>query len=109
MAFSWLVNRGDPNHLLSGMILQAWLKEPPLTLTPSSRLQASGQRRVEDVLAASIYGLTGYRNGHKPLKIWVPILQRFGTMFFLGVSKFGFRSFHDAIVNVNVQTSSTLQ
>ena len=23
MAFSWLINGGDPNHLLTGMILQA--------------------------------------------------------------------------------------
>ena len=25
MAFPWLINGGDPNHLLSGMILQACL------------------------------------------------------------------------------------
>ena len=24
MAFLWLINGGDPNHLLTGMILQAW-------------------------------------------------------------------------------------
>ncbi len=25
MAFSWLINGGDPNYLLTGMILQVWV------------------------------------------------------------------------------------
>ena len=29
MAFSWLINGGDPNYLLSGMILQAPIGEVP--------------------------------------------------------------------------------
>ena len=27
MAFSWLINPGDPNHLLTGMILQVGFKQ----------------------------------------------------------------------------------
>ena len=32
MAFSWLINRGDPNHLLSGMILQVLYWDHFITL-----------------------------------------------------------------------------
>ncbi len=31
MAFLWLINGGDPNHLLTGMILQVVNDTPPKT------------------------------------------------------------------------------
>ena len=44
MAFSWLINGGDPNHLLTGMILQVIPEKPSLSRSFGT---TSGPRHVK--------------------------------------------------------------
>ena len=58
MAYKWLINGGDPNHLLNGMILQvgAWLPKDPIQICQKDQIHsfANFQPSSVDFLSATL-------------------------------------------------------
>ena len=54
MAFLWLINRGDPNHLLTGMILQV---DPSSNFEPGLHGTQGGFEILEETWWADVFFL----------------------------------------------------
>ena len=99
MAFLWLINGGDPNHLLTGMILQVWV---------SLRIQTPKNRRIDGrniPFPNRIIGENVFRFGHIwILRVWVllnhdPNLYATTTLSKVSHHSTGFGPCHEAVAS----------